>query len=149
MKLLLLILLSTSQAQAGRYQEYIDAKKDALAADQDYLEYVRAKKIQAAENERALEAFKRERELREWSYEQSRLRFIDERDAKARQPASVLEADERVYERELAGANAEKERDRRRHVYSRELREWVRQEVDAHAVSPELRRRNEKPWDEF
>ncbi|HEX4923421.1 MAG TPA: hypothetical protein VFV50_05025 [Bdellovibrionales bacterium] len=145
---------SRSEAGAGTarepsaYTADVDAKKDYQQRDRDYLDYRKKKQRLEQERQAGLEQYRYQKAYREWAAEKARRAYVRNRDAKDRQPASVLQARELQYEKDHAKYLAERERDRLNHIYRRDIREKAREDVEANPPNEAIRKRNERPWDE-
>ena len=144
----LLIVLFPRLLPASDYTDYVDAKKDFLQRDKDYLEYLKQKKKYAADSAEGLAEYRRLKAWAEWRADRARRRYIQARDRKERMPASVLQADEMQYDRQRAAELAGIERDRLKHIRLRDIRNKARNETWAYPLSNDIYRRNLEPWNE-
>ena len=145
---LALILSTVPGASASDYTDYVEAKKEYLNEDRDYMAYVKEKQRLANERRAGLAEWKRLKAWQKWRAERQRLRFVAERDRKDRMPASVIEAEERENERQMAVLRAEIERGRAEHIRLRDIRLKAREEVETNPISDAVRARNEQPWNQ-
>lgn len=133
---------------ASDYSDYVEAKKEFVAQDQDYLDYLKGRQKYAEDNAAGLRAYKKEKAWREWRAEYSRRIFVFKRDRKDRQPASILRAEERQYDALHAADLAEIERDRLEFIRLRDIRAKARKEVSNNPISESVLKRNLEPWNE-
>jgi hypothetical protein len=143
-----LIILACQISWASDYADYIDAKNENLERDKAYLEHLKSREAYAAESAAGLRTYKKTKAWTEWRAEYARRLYVFKRDRRDRQPASVLEAEERKYDQEHAAAIAEIERDRQRFIRLREIRNRARMESWAFPLSEKIKTRNLEPWNE-